>query len=176
MKEKHEKGFTLVELMITVAIVGIIASLAVPSFSEMIERNRLKEAAEGLKSDLMFARTEAIKRSSNINMTVKKGSSWCYGIDIDNNTDNTDANAVCDCATSGSCAVKTVQGSQFTGTTNIEVADTNITFFFRRGTASNQGMTISTTHYSLRVLSSVAGRIRICSPDSTKSVIGYDAC
>jgi len=179
MKEKHKKGFTLVELMVTVAIVGIIASMAVPSFSKMIERNRLKEAIESLKSDLMFTRTEAIKRSANINMSIKiNGSSWCYGIDVDNNTDNTDANDACDCTivspNSGSCIVKTVAGSQFTGTTL--TADRNITFFFRRGSASNTNAILSTSNYSVKVIVSDIGRVRVCSPDSSKAMVGYDDC
>jgi len=175
MKEKHEKGFTLVELMVTVAIVGIIASLAVPSFSKMIERNRLKEAIESLKSDLMFTRTESIKRSANINVSTKiNGSSWCYGIDTDNDTDNTNANTACDCATVGSCLVKTVDGSQFVGTTL--TAGENITFFFRRGSASNTNAILSTSNYSVKVIVSDIGRVRVCSPDSSKAMVGYDAC
>ena len=51
MHKKQDLGFTLVELMITVAIVGIVSSIAVPSFSRMLEQNRLKEVAGALKSD-----------------------------------------------------------------------------------------------------------------------------
>ena len=79
MNKKYGLGFTLTELMITVAIIGIVASLAVPSFQDMIERNRLKEAVEGLKSDMMWMRTETIKRSCNLQVTFTPAT-WNYTI------------------------------------------------------------------------------------------------
>jgi len=177
MNKKYGLGFTLTELMITVAIIGIVASLAVPSFQKMIERNRLKEAVESLKSDMMFARTESIKRSANLNVSIDiNGTSWCYGIDVDNDTNNTNANVACDCTTTGSCAVKTVNGSQFQNITLAAGTDVNVTFFFRRGSASDNGITINTPNYSVRVKTSSIGRIRTCSPDSAKAIGGYDAC
>lgn len=82
MNKKQSLGFTLTEFMITIAIVGILASLAVPSFQRMIERNKLKKAAESLKSDLMFARTEAIKLSQDIivNRVTGNNGAWFYGL------------------------------------------------------------------------------------------------
>ena len=160
-QQKQQSGFTLVELMIVITIIGILAAIAVPSFSDMIERNRLKEAVESLKSDLMFARTEAIKRSANINVTIVGTSSWCYGI----NDDNT----ACACGTAGDCGIKAVDGGQFQGTA-IEVDDT--IFDFRRGTASAMGSTISTSNFSARVRVSNTGRVTVCSAN----LGGYDAC
>ncbi len=163
MNKKQSLGFTLTELMITVAIIGILASIAVPSFQDMIERNRLKEAVEGLKSDLMFARTEAIKRSAGINVAiVENGSNWCYGI----NDDNT----VCACGTANDCGIKAVAGNQFQGTA--VGADYATTFNFRRGTAFAGGATISSSNYSARVKVSSTGRITICSDD----LGGYGGC
>lgn len=176
MQKNNDLGFTLLELMITVAIAGIIATMAVPSFQRMLERNRLKEAVESLKSDLMFARTEAIKRSTNLNVSIiVDGDDWCYGIDDDN--------TACDCDTSGSCALKTVDGDEFTGT--IADASKNVAFNFRHGYLIDQDqeeededieITLSTTNYSAKTTISIAGRITICSPDSSKAMGGYDAC
>ncbi len=170
MNKKYRQGFTLTELMITVAIIGILASLAVPSFQDMIERNRLKEAVEGLKSDLMFARTEAIKRSQNVVISRSPGDAgeWCYGLNVAAN---------CDCNTANACVIKTVLGSQFSSIINMNAAATNnSTFDFRRGTIGANGVTFSTSHYAARVIFSDTGRIRICSPDSAKAMGGYDAC
>ena len=167
MNKQKSLGFTLIELMIVIAIIGIIASMAMPSFQDTIERNRLKEAAESLKSDLMFARTEAIKQSTNLNVSIAiNGSSWCYGIDDDNTS--------CDCSTSGDCAIKTTDGSQFQGT-SLDAND-NTVFDSRRGTATAIGSTLSTDNYAARLIVSSGGRIRICSPDSSKAIGGYDAC
>lgn len=59
-------GFTSIELMVTVAIVALLSAIAAPSFSLIIERWRILETVEIMKSSLMFARSEAIKRGGNL--------------------------------------------------------------------------------------------------------------
>lgn len=52
--------------MVTIAILAILAALAAPSFSPIIERYRTRQVAENLQSTLYYARSEAIKRGSGI--------------------------------------------------------------------------------------------------------------
>lgn len=61
MKLKQEKGFTLVELMMVVAIIGIIAGIGTISSRDMRARFKLKSAALALYSDLQLARLGAIR-------------------------------------------------------------------------------------------------------------------
>jgi type IV fimbrial biogenesis protein FimT len=61
---KPAPGFTLLELMITLAVVGILLGLAVPNFSEMIRNNRLTSAANDLLRATQVARSEAVKRQT----------------------------------------------------------------------------------------------------------------
>lgn len=56
------RGFTLMELLITIAIAAVIGGLAAPSFKKMIDSNRIQTSASALQGDMMFARTEAVKR------------------------------------------------------------------------------------------------------------------
>ncbi|HRO79852.1 MAG TPA: GspH/FimT family pseudopilin [Alicycliphilus denitrificans] len=60
------RGFTAIELMVVVSIVAILAALAAPSFTPLIERWRVRQAVEGLQSSLYYARSEAIKRGGNV--------------------------------------------------------------------------------------------------------------
>lgn len=59
-------GFTAIELMVVVAIVAILTALAAPSFQPLIERWRVRDAAENMASTMYLARSEAIKRSGNV--------------------------------------------------------------------------------------------------------------
>jgi type IV fimbrial biogenesis protein FimT len=169
MNRQENAGFTLLETMITVAIIGIIAALAVPSYQDMIERDRLKQAVESLKSDVQFARTQAIKRSENVIVSRITGNagSWCYGLARKNPPSKTS----CDCTETVTtdndyCDIKIVSGTGF-NTTNMDSATGNSTFSFRRGTIGANGVTFSTLHYAARVVFSDVGRVRICSPSTT---------
>ncbi|WP_369818216.1 GspH/FimT family pseudopilin [Acidovorax sp. Root219] len=59
-------GFTAIELMVVVAIVGVLTALAAPSFTPLIERWRVREAAESITASVYLARSEAIKRGGNV--------------------------------------------------------------------------------------------------------------
>jgi len=187
MNIKQSLGFTLLELMIVVAIIGIIASMAVPSFQSMLERNRLKEAAESLKSDLMFARTESIKQSRNIivNRSTGDNGAWCYGMDIakdydaDGDIDNDDGG--CDCTEADDteddyCSLKIVLGNSSPQTNIKSVFDADTTFDFRRGTSANANTCFSTTNYTVKVKTSNAGRTVICTNNNSTALAGIDAC
>ncbi len=174
MYQQKNAGFSLLETMTVVAIIGILAAIAVPSYQDMIERNRLKQVAEALKSDLQFARTEAIKRSQNVLITRTPGNAgaWCYGLSI---------KAACSCAQVTTtaidyCEIKRVSGTDF-NTVNMDAAvGNNSTFSFMRGTIGADNVTFSTNNYAARVVFSNVGRVRICTPSGSAGISAYSAC
>ena len=75
---RHEGGLTAVELLVTIAIVAILATLGAPSFIGIMERWRVRQAAEDLTSTIYFARSEAIKRGGNVVITkLPNGTNRC---------------------------------------------------------------------------------------------------
>ena len=71
-------GFTLTELLVTVSIIAILLTLAVPSFSNLILAQDVRTGAADLQTSLIFARSEAIKRAADVNM-VPAGGDWKNG-------------------------------------------------------------------------------------------------
>jgi type IV fimbrial biogenesis protein FimT len=61
-------GFTIIEMMITLVVVSVLLSAAVPSLGAMIKNNRLASKMNSILTDIHFARSEAVKRSTTIIM------------------------------------------------------------------------------------------------------------
>ena len=60
------RGFSLIEVMVTVGILAILAALAGPSFQPLIDKWRVQQTVENMKSTLYYARSEAIKRGGRV--------------------------------------------------------------------------------------------------------------
>lgn len=63
MKRRREAGFTLIELMVSIAVLAIIVTIAVPSFRDTINSNRLTGAVNEGAALLQTAKNEAIRRN-----------------------------------------------------------------------------------------------------------------
>jgi type IV fimbrial biogenesis protein FimT len=84
-------GFTMVELLITVSILGILSAMAYPSFNELIRNNRRSSYANDLLAAINLARSEAIKRNGQVTI-LRSGPTagewedgWTVFVDSDNN-------------------------------------------------------------------------------------------
>lgn len=72
-------GFTLLELMVTVAILAIVAALAAPSFAAMFKTNRARSVASELMAALSLARSEAVRRGQAVTICKSRDGSSCGG-------------------------------------------------------------------------------------------------
>ncbi len=73
----RQRGFTLIELLVVIAIAAILTGLAAPSISKMFQTNRVQTEGSSFVSDLMFARSEAIKRGQGVSVCASSDGATC---------------------------------------------------------------------------------------------------
>jgi len=75
------RGFTLIEMMVVVALVAILGIIAVPAFRDLLLNQRLASSASDFLAALSLARTEAIKRSQSVTLTPRN-QDWSNGWEV----------------------------------------------------------------------------------------------
>jgi type IV fimbrial biogenesis protein FimT len=71
----HAPGFTLVELMVTIAILGILLVMGAPGLRSLVENGRIRTAGESMKYGLTLARSEAVRLNTPVEF-VRDESGW----------------------------------------------------------------------------------------------------
>lgn len=91
-------GFTLIELMIVLAVMAVLLLVVAPSFREMLEVQRVKGVSDAFITDVQFARSEAASRQERVGISFKPGTATlsCYIVHTCGSF--TDFNCKCNCA------------------------------------------------------------------------------
>jgi type IV fimbrial biogenesis protein FimT len=120
MKRKTT-GFTLIELMVTIAVAVILLSIGIPGFQEMLTTNRTATVSNEFVTSMSIARSEAIKRHTNVVVTATNGSDtnnewgpgWKVWADLNSNgsQDGNDPDIKTVTAITGSIALDSAGGS-----------------------------------------------------------------
>ena len=189
-----ESGFTLVELMITIAVLAVLLALAAPSFSDSIARARLKGAADGVVSMIEEARQNSTRLDRDVNLTFRgSAATWCVGARAaaDPVVGQPVATApTCDCSSApGACLVdgrQMVASSTEFGPANkratIDAADVAVVFDRKLGalqdftTVGSVVLSQPDTNYQLQVGVNALGHARVCVPSGKPVFGGYRSC
>lgn len=78
-KSSHSSGVTLIELLVTISILAILLTVAVPSFQSFIANNRVDTFANNLFSSFLLARSEGIKRNKQVMVCRSSNGTSCSG-------------------------------------------------------------------------------------------------
>ena len=76
---RREAGFTATEILVVLVIVGIMAALAMPSMSGLLATQAVRAASYDLNADLVFARSQAITRATDVSVTGTTGTDFKAG-------------------------------------------------------------------------------------------------
>lgn len=98
------RGFTLMELMVVVAVVAVLGAIAAPSFRQIMANTRIKTAASDIHLSLARARSEAIKRNSNITVAANDGQ-WISGWTVTGDVETHGAVAATDLTIAGTTSI-----------------------------------------------------------------------
>lgn len=101
---RYVKGFTVVELLITVSIMGLLLALATPSIKKTVDKQRVTGVCESIYQNLALARSSAASLNKTVTFSFKNNNTatWCLGL-----TDNSPS--TCNCSTGGStCTVNSI--------------------------------------------------------------------
>ena len=74
----HQRGLTVIEFIVTLLVAGILLGVGVPGFQKLVAAQRLRAASYNLVSDLVLARSEALKRRASVQL-VPSASGWGGG-------------------------------------------------------------------------------------------------
>jgi len=198
MPGTRSRGFTLIEMMVVVALVAMFVTIGLPGFLDLLDRRRITTAAEAMAGQVRQARSISRETSSIIGIVFQgSGDSWCIGL-----TDN--ATLSCDCtaedsAGANSCLVPIrVITDEDSGTLSRgrELAIANSSLYpgvslasappvigfeplrgLRMGaSAADRVILRSPRGLEAQVAVNEVGRVTVCSPDGANRVMSLRQC
>lgn len=159
------RGLTLLELMVGVAVLAVLASLALPGLGRQLARWKLQSVAEQLAGDLAEARWDAAQRGHTQHLLVQSGERWCWSV--------SEAPG-CGCEQVQACQRRRVEAPRHGGVTIEATAHIAFEPTAEAHAAASSLALSNRSGDKLRIVLTALGRARICSPDGPR--MGYGAC
>lgn len=187
----RSRGFTLIELMVVVAVIAVMLTLAAPSFADFFERYRLRGAADEVVTLLASARAESVMRNRDVAVSFGgSAGSWCVGAKAKPEPATPGTSVIgsetCDCTAPATCTIDAnrvlvFDAADFQGV-SLGAVPANLVFSSRSGGLIPLGTTASTSlgspngRYTLRLDVSQLGRVTLCVPAGQPTMAGFDPC
>jgi type IV fimbrial biogenesis protein FimT len=173
--EGRQRGITLLEACVVIAVTAIVAATAAPSFTALLDARRLEGAATRLAADVQFVRGEALARNRSLRLSFHGGAdASCWIV-------HTGGAADCSCASGAvvcSAGAVEIKSVVLPSVERVSVAANvaSIVFDPLHGTSTPTG-TLRLADLRGRAIHhvvNVVGRVRSCTPGG--AVVGYPAC
>ena len=167
-----QSGLTLIEAMITVALIGILMAIALPSFNGLIQQNRMRLVVDTVVGDLR--QSESLAQAAGAGQSVvleisNPGASWAYTL-----THSSSGSVLTRQASDFSGAISlSVTGSDFSDADGDGNRDVTFNQLKRIDSAGAGTMVITLNDISVEVTRNLVGMVSVCSDNSG---MGYSSC
>jgi type IV fimbrial biogenesis protein FimT len=166
------KGFSLIELVVTIVVLMAVSMLAIPAFQSAIGNSQIRTVAESIKNGLQQARVEAIKRNGRIRFTLQTDSTWQFGcepVPASNMSSTSTCPAIIGkkSASEGSSSNIAISADNYSVVFNsFGTRDPGVQNALSRVDVSNSQVS-SSERRALRVLLAAGGYSKVCDPAVT---------
>lgn len=173
--KKPQRGWTLVEGMVSLAVSAIALATAVPGFEAARERRHLDGAAAQLETDLQLARSLAVAQNRTLRFSFASNAAGsCYMVHSGSASD-----CHCDATGAASCsgAAQVLRSAGYSAKLPFKLSSNSASMAFEhiRGTVTpTSTVKIVGREQAVHVITNIMGRVRACSP--TSASFGYPAC
>jgi type IV fimbrial biogenesis protein FimT len=160
-------GFSLVEMMVAVAIIGILAALGIPSYNAWIQNTKVRTATESMLNGIQKARSEALRRNTSVQFTLGANSAWT--VQCSDSTKCADLpGGVVDARSNaeGDTSEVTVTAG---GATDIVYTNLGVKSTFVGGQISQIDVSMTGADRNLRITVGAGGNVRMCDPSATST-------
>lgn len=165
-RARRAAGLTLIELMVAIAVLAVLATLALPSFGSLLERHRLSAAAETLALDLSETRFQSAQSGQPLHVVFRPGRDWCWAVA---------RTPACDCRDAApACALKTVRAEELPGVELRSAQDARFDPAVDAGAPLQRREMVLRSRGAadeLRVQLSPLGRASVCSTTGMRGVV-----
>lgn len=166
--KKSARGFSLIELIVAIAVVGLVSAMAMPNYQTWIKNARVRTAAESIQNGLQTARAEAVKRNSQIEFKLDPAMNSTWEINLC--SVSSDGVRTCNAllenrpASEGSSTAITVAA---TPSASKSIVFNNLGSVVADPVPFSQlGISLSGADRPLRVTLGVGGNTRLCDPST----------
>jgi type IV fimbrial biogenesis protein FimT len=152
-------GMTLIELVIALAVLAVLGTLALPTLGARLDRQRLDTAAETLVADINEARFEAARQGRGMHVVLQPGAAWCWAVA---------RSATCPCGQAQACELRSARGTDHAG---VALVAGQTLHLLSTGQAEDTASALleSRSGDQLRVDMQSLGRARICAARGTSN-------
>jgi type IV fimbrial biogenesis protein FimT len=165
--KRTSRGFSVLEVMVVVAIIGILLSVGVPSFFTYTQNMQIRSAAEQITAGLAIAKNEAIRRNSQIELALSNNTGWTVTEVTSGGTRNVlqtrDANEGSVNVTSVVLPAGTLAVT-FNGMGRVVSVNDDGTPPLTQIDLTNLMISTATDRRNLRIVIPIGGAVRMCDP------------